>query len=207
MPQLQPEAFVRMKRAVFRLSERSDSGKIARWMAERDILESLDSNVQDNHLTRNQVMYFDFQFIWPLDFSKHDILHEYFIPIDKAQSFITALKTVVPKRGQNLLNVTIRHVKADPDSLLSYAREESLAFVLLFSQSEGALAEEAMEQCTHELIDEALKLNGTFYLPYRRHYTKEQLVNGYPSLEEFKKVKRESDPKLIFQNRLWESFN
>lgn len=206
LPLLQPEALVRTKRAVFRLSERSDSGKLTRWIAERDILESLDSKFQSNQLTRNQAMYFDFQFIWPADFSKHDILHEYFIPINNTQKFIDSMKSIVPKHKQNLLNVTIRHLMADQDTILPYATEEMLSFVLLFSQAEGMIAEEKMELCTNELIDSALNLNGTFYLPYRRHYTKAQLLRAYPNLEYFKKIKLENDPKLIFQNMLWENF-
>lgn len=205
-PKLQAEALVRMKRAVFRLSERSESGKIARWIAEREVAEALDSKLQSGPLTRNQVMYSDFQFIWPADFSKHDILHEYFVPLEEADNFIGLLKTVITKHRQNLLNVTIRHLKPDEDSILAYARQESLSFVLLFSQSEGAKAEREMELCTRELIDAALSLKGSFYLPYRRHFTKSQLLSAYPNLETFKAIKLKNDPTLSLQNMLWDSF-
>lgn len=207
LPNVQTEALVRAKRAVFRLSERSDSGKLARWIAERDILETVDSKFQPHLVTRNQIMYSDFQFIWPADFSKHDILHEYFIPLDKAHIFIDELRTITQKHQQNLLNVTIRHLLADQDSLLPYAKQEMLSFVLLFSQEGGAAAEEDMHIYTQELIDSVLELNGTFYLPYRRHYTKEQLLSAYPQLENFLKVKLDNDPELIFQNMLWRTFS
>ncbi len=206
LPKLQPEALVRTKRAVFRLSESGDAGKVARWLAERDVLEYTNAKLGQAVSTRNQVMYSDFHFLWPADFSSHDILHEYFIPIDKAQDFIDTLRLITTKHNQNLLNVTVRHLQADEVSLLPYVREESFSFVLLFSQRAGVVAEESMRLYTQELIDRALDLGGSFYLPYRRHYTDAQLVRGYPSLTNFIQVKRANDSSLLFQNMLWENF-
>ena len=54
-----------------------------------------------------------------------------------------------------------------------------MAFVMLFHQRRTLAAEKAMETLTGELIEAALKLGGTYYLPYRLHATPEQFHRAY----------------------------
>lgn len=42
-----------------------------------------------------------------------------------------------------------------------------------------------MEVLSQKLIDTALKLGGTYYLPYRLHATTEQFQKAYPTALEF----------------------
>ncbi len=203
LEKINEEELVRLKRGIFRLSEYGDYGKQIRWIAERDVAGKLEPAM----ITRNQVMYSDFQFIFPTGFTRHDILHEYFIPINQAGKFIEELRLNTIRHKQNLLNVTIRHVLSDNDAQLSYSRKEVLSFVLLFSQDGGGEAESDMNNFTVSLIDEALKLDGTFYLPYRLHYTQEQLAKAYPMIFEFIRIKKSVDPKEIFHNKLWEKMS
>ena len=78
-----------------------------------------------------------------------------------------------------------------------------MAFVMLFHQRRTHAAEKAMETLTGELIEVALKLGGTYYLPYRLHATPEQFHRAYPQAKEFFKMKREYDPKELFQNQFY----
>lgn len=204
LAQVQPEALVQFKRSVFRLSERSEFGKAWRWRAEKHLFEFIEKYLQSGELTRNQVMYSDFQLLWPADFSRHDILHEYFVPIGRAGEFIANLEDLTKAHAQNLLNVTVRHVRADTDSLLPYANAEVLSFVLLFSQRAGDQAETEMQKYTQALIDSVLALEGAFYLPYRLHFTSEQLRKAYPSVETFRNAKKIADPSQLFRNKLWD---
>ncbi len=51
-----------------------------------------------------------------------------------------------------------------------------------------------------------LELGGTFYLPYRHHYSKEELVTAHPRIHEFFKLKRKLDPNNVFSNLWFEKY-
>lgn len=48
------------------------------------------------------------------------------------------------------------------------------------------------------LIDAALDLDGSFFLTYHRHATREQMLRAYPRLPEFLERKRRCDPEGRF---------
>jgi FAD/FMN-containing dehydrogenase len=89
---------------------------------------------------------------------------------------------------------------------LAYARSDCFAFVLLFSQDANALGESGMRAFTQALIDDVLALQGTFYLPYRPHYTLSQLQAAYPQLNAFLAIKRQVDPHNLFTNEWYDTY-
>jgi len=78
-----------------------------------------------------------------------------------------------------------------------------LALVLLFMQSRTPDADVRMKAMTRELIDAALDLGGSYYLPYRLHATREQFDRAYPEARRFFDLKRQYDPDELFQNRFY----
>jgi FAD/FMN-containing dehydrogenase len=132
-----------------------------------------------------------------------DILHEYFVPVARAEGFVAAMRQVIPRHRANLLNVTIRQVKEDRDTVLRYADQTMFAFVLLFVQETTSAADARMQALTQELCDAALANGGRFYLPYRLHATREQFVKAYPRSREFFDLKRAYDPGELFQNQFY----
>jgi len=63
-----------------------------------------------------------------------------------------------------------------------------------------------METVTKDLIDLAIKFNGTFFLPYQLHYTREQLQKAYPNIDAFFALKRKYDPGLLFMNKFYAKY-
>jgi FAD/FMN-containing dehydrogenase len=57
------------------------------------------------------------------------------------------------------------------------------------------------------LLDKILELHGTFYLPYRLHYSHSQLKRSYPQIDYFFRLKRKYDPNSIFQNMWYEKYS
>jgi FAD/FMN-containing dehydrogenase len=104
----------------------------------------------------------------------------------------------------NILNVTIREVRPDNISKLPYARIDTFGLVCLFSQQQSTEDEEKMQQFTQKVIDEVLKLNGTFYLPYRLHYNKHQLLKAYPNILNWLQLKKKWDPHSLFNSQFYE---
>ena len=132
-----------------------------------------------------------------------DLLQEYFIPVDKCQIFIQEMSAIFTKHKVNVLNVSLRHVPPNRESYLSWSLDkEAFAFVIYYEQRKFPSSLKHAEQWTQELIDAALKHQGTFYLPYLKHATHKQFRNAYPNSTEFFKIKKRYDPHNVFQNAL-----
>ena len=74
------------------------------------------------------------------------------------------------------------------------------AFVFYFRIVNNKLGENEIKNVNMDLIDCTLRLKGTFYLPYKIHYTKKQLHRAYPNIKQFIKKKMEYDPNMRFSN-------
>lgn len=198
---LTPESLVAFKRAIFRASQYAELGKALRWSAEKMYSKQLTSS---GPISRNNAMNADIHILWPLYGKSKDILHEYFIPKGRVSEFLARFRDLIQASTVNVLNVTIREVQKDAISLLPYAKQDVFAFVILFSQRQGVEDEKLMQAFTQKLIAETLKLGGTFYLPYRLHYTHDQLLAAYPNLGEWLKIKAKWDPEKLFDSQFFE---
>ena len=58
----------------------------------------------------------------------------------------------------------------------------------------------------NKLIKLALQCQGTFYLPYRQHYSYDQIKQAYPMIEEFFEKKLSYDPIELFSNDWYEQY-
>ena len=139
--------------------------------------------------------------------TKSDILHEYFVPPESFAAFIAESREIILNSYQDLLNVTLRWVERDQESLLSYAPNgPQIALVMNFGQERSSRAEADATVMTRRLIDAALTLGGSYYLPYRPHAMQHQFENCYRRVEEFVAFKRRFDPSLTFRNALWDNY-
>ena len=135
-----------------------------------------------------------------------DILHEYFIGFDQFEAFLVACREIIPASYQEFLNVTLRYVATDDESLLSYAPVPRIAAVMSFSQELTARAEADMQRMTRALIDRISEIGGSYYLPYRPHPTVDQFVRTYRGAAKFAAAKRQIDPDLVLRNNFWDSY-
>jgi FAD/FMN-containing dehydrogenase len=196
-------AYSFLSRAVFRQQIGSDRGKRARWYAETALLPRV---AKAHPLTRNTVLNYPVAVLRETDPRRTDILHEYFVPAERFGDFLLACREVIAPSGQDLLNVTLRHVEADPAAVLSFAPGPRIAAVMLFNQAATPAADAAMQRMTEQLIDRVLALGGSFYLPYRLHARGDQLRAAYPRLDDFIARKQHYDPQLRFRNLMWDKY-
>ena len=133
-------------------------------------------------------------------------LQEYFIPVEHAQAFAKELCSILKKHWVNVLNVSIRYVKADTTSVMSYAPQDSFAFVIYFNIFNMQKSIDKSAQWTRKIIDAALKYNGTYYLPYIMSATKKQFDQAYPNFNELLKIKHLYDPHNKFRNMLFQKY-
>lgn len=190
------------KRLVFRSTVNSEYGKRLRW----DLETGMNKVSKNEIYSRNDLLNDDVTLIENKDSNSTDILHEYFIPERNFKQYINELKKVMPNKHIDLLNITIRGIYKDNDSYLNYARENVFGFVLLFNQVKNNKSEAEMKKLTKQLVDIAIKMEGTYYLPYRLHIDKETFNKVYPKGEEFFKLKLKYDPNEIFKNKFYEHY-
>lgn len=187
---------------VFRRQVGSDRVKNFRWMLESSISPALTSGIA----TRNSLMNEPVATLDDGDPGRTDILHEYFVAPERFADFVRICREVIPSSYQELLNITLRFVDTDRDSVLAYATVPRIAAVMLFSQEMSVRGEEDMARMTRALVERVTEIGGSYYLPYRPHPTIDQLRRAYPRVGDFAEAKRRLDPGLLFQNGLWANY-
>lgn len=135
------------------------------------------------------------------------VLQEYFVPAEKFESFITDLQIIMKYFKPNLLNISIRHTRQDPDSLLRWARwNDTVCFVIYYKQGTSRKAQEQVQIWTQALVAAVLNSNGTYYLPYQLHPRQDQFLAAYPNAVKFAQIKQELDPEDKFTNKFWDKY-
>ena len=187
---------------LYRTQLGNETFKSFRWWNETSVGPALGSgDVTRNSLINEPVITLDDR-----NPDRTDILHEYFVGLDAFDSFVEACQDVIPASYQEFLNVTLRYVAQDDQSVLSYAPKPRIAAVMSFSQELTQRAEADMARMTRALIDRIVQIGGAYYLPYRPHATLDQLTASYPRAQEFARAKRQVDPDLLLRNNLWEQY-
>ena len=187
---------------IFRAQLMNETVKDLRWWFEA----GLGPMINGGEVTRNALLNEPVVTLDDGDPTRTDILHEYFVPPDRFAEFVTACQDVIPASYQEMLNITLRYVTADRESVLAYAPGPRIACVMLFSQEMTMRAETDHKRMTRALIDRVLDLGGTYYLPYRPHATRTQFLKAYSRAREFVARKRELDPGGVFRNMFWDSY-
>jgi FAD/FMN-containing dehydrogenase len=202
LPAAEGSGFIsKISRDIFRQQVGSDRWKSLRWGVEARVNPLINSGSTRNSLMNEPVVTLDDR-----DPRRTDILHEYFVSPNRFAEFVQACRDVIPSSFQEMMNITLRFVDTDKDSILAYATEQRIASVLLFSQEKSERAEADMARMTHDLIERVLAIGGTYYLPYRPHATVDQFKRGYQRHAEFVSAKRTYDPGLSFRNGLWDNY-
>lgn len=188
-----------LRRAIFRGSIESDYGKMLRWHLEKIFGEKIGHDLT----TRNQLLNGHVALYSNRNESRTDIIQEYFLPPNQLAAFLLLARKIIPQHNVDLLNVTLRDVRQDNDTLLRYADQDVTAVVMLFNQARTQDGESSMSQLTRKLIDASLRLGGRYYLPYRPHATFEQFIQAYPQAREFAMLKQQYDSGDHFRNQFY----
>jgi len=214
LPELKPARHDAVARFVINLSKTGSFGRWVRWTLEKYLEPQLHDCVTRNQamtqpgeclVSRNEEMYDSMAYL-KNRLPDTDILQEYFIPYENMPQFVDSLREVVKRNKANLLNVTIRTLHRDTITALPYAKQNMFGFVLYFDCRFTDRDTEILRKTTVDLIDAAHQAGGTFYLPYQLFYSKEQLRNAYPEIDEFFATKRKYDPTGLFSNRFYEKY-
>ncbi len=168
-------------------------------------VKAVDEIRKKNILSRNEVMHDSVEYLENVLINETDILHEYFIPRKNFIPYINQVRTLLQKSKVPVPNASVRIVNKESNTL-NYAPQDMFAIVLYVNQRVDKSSLQAMEKLTSNLIDLALKFDGTFFLPYQLYYTREQLQKAYPNIDAFFALKRKYDPSLLFMNNFYAKY-
>lgn len=184
------------------LSRNYDWGKETLWSMQEKYFHSINGEL----VSRNNVMRSESKFLEYEDAKDTDVLQEYFVPVQNFAPYIDDLREELSDEELNLINITIRYVNKNEDAVLSYAKDDMFALVLLINQGLSVEESEKAEQIVQKMINVTLKHDGSYYLPYMPYPTKDQLNEAYPRTEEFFKKKLQYDPDELFYNYFYEEY-
>lgn len=202
-------------RLVLNLARHGGLGQRLKWASQKHLLPHVRACHESRNealraaeaclVSRNQAMYNG------LGLLRHrlphftDVLQEYFLPPDQLVPFLREARESLSRHDAQLLNASVRVVH-NADVTLDYARGDRFSVVLYLSQEVSAAGNRDLAALNRELIEMALRHDGTFYLPYQQHYTPAQLRRAYPMVDEFFAAKREHDPGLLFMNSFYAKY-
>lgn len=134
------------------------------------------------------------------------VLQEYFVPVNRFDEFVEGMRNIFSAHQVNVINVSVRHAKADSGSLLAWAREEVFAFVVYYKQGTQQADQQKVALWTREMIDWVLTFDGAYYLPYQVHATPQQFHIAYPRAKQLFSLKQKLDPQFRLRNILWDQY-
>lgn len=134
------------------------------------------------------------------------VLQEYFVPQRHFAAYVRQLARLMQQVDTGTLNISIRHAGADPQVLMSWAREEVFCFVVYYKQQLSAQAQDFVGQWTRAMIDLALKHEGAYYLPYQLHATQAQFERAYPKAALFRSFRQQLGAARL-TNMMWSRYS
>lgn len=184
------------------MSRTSDGGKNIFWDLQYRFIDSLDGNYESrNNVMRSESTFMEFE-----DRQDTQVLQEFFVPVDEFASYIDELREYLEYEDLNVLNITIRYVEKDDETVMNYAKEDMFAMVVLIQHGRDQESIQYAKEVIQKWTDITLNHQGTYYLPYYPYQTKQQMKLAYPRTQEFFNKKREIDPNQVFMNTFYENY-
>lgn len=200
--QLKDDNAVFLPKLALGMSRNWDEGKNIFWHLQYNFIHSLDGTYE----TRNNVMRSESKFMEFEDRQDTQVLQEFFVPINDFVSYIDEVRFLLQHENLNVLNITIRYVEKDNETVMNYAKDDMFAFVVLIQHGRDKASIEEAKSVIQKWTDITLQHNGTYYLPYYPYQTKKQLETAYPKTNDFFSKKREYDPTNVFKNTFYQNY-
>ncbi|MBM3845620.1 MAG: FAD-binding oxidoreductase [Verrucomicrobia bacterium] len=132
------------------------------------------------------------------------VIGEHYVPRQRLAQFMEAAGTVLRAQNVEVIYGTIRSILRDTTSFLPWAKDDFACIVFNLRTRHDDAGRRCTADAFRGLIDAALDLDGSFFLTYHRHATREQLLRAYPRLPDFLAAKRRYDPEERFVSDWYE---
>jgi FAD/FMN-containing dehydrogenase len=129
-----------------------------------------------------------------------EVITEIFVPRHELKEFLAEAREDFRRNGVNLIYGTVRLIERDEETFLAWARERWTCVVFNLHTEHTFTGRRRSAEAFRRLIDMAIRRGGSFFLPYHRHATREQVEACHPRFREFLRRKRQRDPEERFQS-------
>lgn len=129
-----------------------------------------------------------------------EVISELYVPRDELAGFMRAAAEEIRRTGADLIYGTLRLIRRDDETFLPWARRDYACVIFNFHTPHDHAGLERSALAFRRLIDLAAARDGSFYLTYHRHATRDQLEACYPRFAEFLRLKRSHDPDELFRS-------
>lgn len=145
--------------------------------------------------------------------SSADLLQEYFVPLDALEEFIAQLAPLFLSCPHlNVLSTTLRVVRADDETLLSYCPGQTHACVAVdaavatVGEGQARDIHSDVRRVLERAIRLALDAGGRYYLPYARIADEPTFRRAYPGHEAMREAIERWNPVVGGRRRFWNRF-
>jgi decaprenylphospho-beta-D-ribofuranose 2-oxidase len=192
---------------IFGMSRSYDWAKNVRWYLQKKI-ES--SPGKTKLISRNNAMRppeTPLEFLDYYSSKDTDILQEYYVPVRNFVPFMDDFRRILQEEELNVLSSTIRYVKANDETDLSYCpKEDCFAIIQMSNVKLTPEAQAHAKAVTQKLVDAAAKYDGTYYLTYQLYPTRDQMRRVYPRADAVFAAKRKYDPQERFMSMFYAAY-
>ncbi|MHC4952820.1 MAG: FAD-binding oxidoreductase [Planctomycetota bacterium] len=134
-----------------------------------------------------------------------EMITELSVPRGRFDEFMAATRDALRTTGADPIYGTVRVIERDEDSFLAWAREPWACIVLNLHVDHTRAGVAAARRQFRALNECALACGGTFYLPYHRWSSADQLRRAHPRLVAFFARKQLWDPDRRFTSDWYEA--
>lgn len=129
-----------------------------------------------------------------------EMITEIYVPREKLVAFMEETRVDFRARETELIYGTIRLIEKDEESFLAWAKDAYACIVFNLHIAHTAAGIEKAKGDFRRLIDRAIGYGGSYYLTYHRWASREQVLDCYPQMPEFLRMKRKYDRAETFQS-------
>ncbi|WP_165485067.1 FAD-binding protein [Legionella rowbothamii] len=202
---LRPEAAhgTRFDRVMINMARHSSWARQKYWEMESSRLLANDSEA----MSVNKIMQPAINAMFNSSKSETEWLQEFFLPEENLADFLKDLGTLLQDNNVALINASVRFVKQNNQSPMSYAYDgDRFAVVLCFNQSldekEVIKARKWIRQAQHLTVEKG----GAYYLPYQHISNPEDFHAAYPHVDEALRAKNKEDEHHLFVSGFYQRF-
>jgi FAD/FMN-containing dehydrogenase len=149
---------------------------------------------------------------YPAEYHKHvtralgtkldgsEMITELFVPRGRFEAFMRDTREVLRRRKADVIYGTVRLIEPDRETFLAWASRPWACTVLNLHVDHTSDAVAAAADTFRELIDVAIRNEGSYYLAYHRWARSDQVERCYPQIRAFLDAKRRYDPAERLQS-------
>jgi len=126
------------------------------------------------------------------------VIGEHYVPRDRIDAFMRDARNVLLRHQAEVIYGTIRAIERDSTSFMPWARDDYACVIFNLRTPHTPQGKQRTADTFRALIDAALALNGSYFLTYHQHATREQVLRAYPQMPDFFAAKRAHDPHAVF---------